>query len=83
MNTTVTLTIFSQDVVHSWWVPKLGGKVDATPGHDAETWFRADEEGTYDGVCAELCGLGHATMRARARVVTEEEFDAWIEEQNA
>ena len=81
VNTTVTLTVFSQDVVHSWWVPKLGGKVDATPGHDAETWFRAEEIGTYDGVCAELCGEGHADMRTRVEVLPVDEYEAWVERQ--
>ena len=83
VNTTVTLRVFSQDVVHSWWVPKLGGKVDATPGHDNETWFRADEVGTYDGVCAELCGEGHADMRTRVEVLPVDEYEAWAEQQTA
>jgi len=80
VNTTVTLKIFSQDVVHSWWVPKMGGKVDATPGHEAETWFRADEEGTYTGVCAELCGEGHADMRTKIVVLPVDEYEAWAEQ---
>ena len=83
VNTTVTLRVFSQDVVHSWWVPKLGGKVDAVPGHDNETWFRAEEEGTYDGVCAELCGEGHADMRTRVEVLPVDEYEAWVEQQTA
>ena len=69
MASPVTLKIFSQDVVHSWWVPKMGGKVDATPGHEAETWLRPYEEGEYEGVCAELCGEGHADMRTRVVVL--------------
>ncbi len=81
VNTTVTLRVFSQDVVHSWWVPKLGGKVDAVPGHDNETWFRAEEEGTYDGVCAELCGEGHADMRTKVVVLPVDEYEAWAEQQ--
>ena len=83
VNTTVTLTLQSADVVHSWWVPKLGGKVDAVPGHVAETWFRADEEGTYDGACAELCGEGHADMRTRVVVLPADEYEAWAEQQVA
>jgi cytochrome c oxidase subunit 2 len=83
VNTTVTLRVFSQDVVHSWWVPKLGGKVDAVPGHDNETWFRATEVGTYDGVCAELCGEGHADMRTRVEVLPVDEYEAWVEQQTA
>ena len=81
VNTTVTLKLFSQDVVHSWWAPKLGGKVDAVPGHESETWFRAEEEGTYDGVCAELCGEGHADMRTKVVVLPVDEYEAWAEQQ--
>jgi cytochrome c oxidase subunit 2 len=81
VNTTVTLKIYSSDVVHSWWVPKLGGKADAVPGHANETWFRADEEGTYEGTCAELCGEGHADMRTRVVVLPADEYEAWAEQQ--
>ena len=63
-NTTVTLNITSSDVHHSWWIPKLGGKADAMPGHTNETWFKITKAGTYEGQCAELCGEGHADMRA-------------------
>ena len=81
VNTTVTLEVYSQDVAHSWWVPKLGGKVDAIPGHDNETWFRAEEEGTYEGACAELCGENHADMRTRVVVLPVDEYEAWAEQQ--
>jgi cytochrome c oxidase subunit 2 len=81
VNTTVTLKIYSSDVVHSWWVPKLGGKADAVPGHTNETWFRADEEGTYEGTCAELSGEGHADMRTRVVVLPADEYEAWAEQQ--
>ena len=81
VNTTVTLKIYSSDVVHSWWLPKLGGKADAVPGHTNETWFRADEEGTYEGTCAELCGEGHADMRTRVVVLPADEYEAWAEQQ--
>jgi cytochrome c oxidase subunit 2 len=81
VNTTVTLKIFSQDVVHSWWVPKLAGKADAVPGHENELWFRAEEEGTYDGVCAELCGEGHADMRTKVVVLPVDEYEAWVARQ--
>ena len=80
---TITLTVKASDVIHSWWIPKLGGKVDAVPGHDNETWFKVDrgEEGIYTGQCAELCGEGHADMLARVRAVTPEEYEAWAEQQ--
>ena len=83
VNTTVTLEIFSSDVVHSWWVPQLGGKADAVPGHTNETWFRADEEGVFEGVCAELCGEGHADMRTRVVVLPVDDYEAWAEKQIA
>ena len=83
VNTTVTLKVYSSDVIHSWWVPKLGGKVDAVPGHVNETWFRAEEEGTYEGTCAELCGEGHADMRTRVVVLPADEYEAWAEQQTA
>jgi cytochrome c oxidase subunit II len=83
--TTVTLDITASDVIHSWWIPKLGGKADAVPGHTNETWFKIPrgEEGVYRGQCAELCGAGHADMRAQVRAVTPEEFEAWSERQRA
>jgi len=70
------------DVIHSWWIPALGGKIDAIPGVTNDTWFRAEREGTYTGQCAELCGLEHARMLASVDVVSREEFDAWLESGN-
>jgi len=67
------------DVIHSWWIPALGGKIDAIPGVTNETWFQAGNEGTYTGQCAELCGLEHAQMLASVEVVSQDEFDAWLE----
>lgn len=69
------------DVIHSWWIPALGGKIDAIPGVTNETWFQAENEGTYTGQCAELCGLEHARMLASVEVVSQDEFDAWLESQ--
>ena len=66
------------DVIHSWWIPSLGGKIDAIPGTTNETWFQAENEGTYSGQCAELCGLEHARMLASVEVVSQDEFDAWL-----
>jgi cytochrome c oxidase subunit 2 len=78
-DTTVVLQVSASDVIHSWWIPDLGGKVDGVPGHVNETWFKipAGKEGVYDGQCAELCGSGHADMRAQVRAVTPDEFEAW------
>jgi cytochrome c oxidase subunit 2 len=80
---TVVLKITSSDVVHSWWIPKLGPKSDAVPGHTNETWFRIDKAGDYVGQCAELCGDNHADMRARVIALPADEFAAWQERQVA
>jgi cytochrome c oxidase subunit 2 len=68
------------DVIHSWWIPALGGKIDAIPGRTNETWFEADNEGVYTGQCAELCGLEHARMLASVEVMSQSAFDAWLEQ---
>ena len=81
VNTTVTLDIESQDVAHAWWIPKLGGKMDALPGYTNHTWFKATEEGVYTGNCTELCGRGHANMTGRVRVVSVPEYEAWLDRQ--
>ncbi len=74
-------TMEALDVIHSFWVPNLGQKMDAVPGIETTINVTPTRTGDFAVVCTELCGLGHATMRARARVVTQTEFDAWIEEQ--
>jgi cytochrome c oxidase subunit 2 len=66
------------DVIHSWWIPALGGKIDAIPGTVNTTWFQADEPGTWTGQCAELCGLYHAKMLATVEVMERAAFDAWL-----
>ena len=71
------------DVIHSWWIPALGGKIDAIPGQVNETWFEAENPGVYKGQCAELCGLEHASMTAQVEVVPQAEFDAWLEKRAA
>ncbi len=80
---TVVLKITSSDVAHSWWIPKLGPKSDAIPGHTNETWFRIDRAGEYVGECAELCGDNHADMRARVIALPADEFAAWQDRQVA
>lgn len=70
------------DVIHSWWIPALGGKLDAIPGRTNETWFQAEREGVFSGQCAELCGLEHAQMLATVDVVSRSEFDAWLQERS-
>ena len=76
-------TMEAVDVIHSFWVPSFGQKMDAVPGIETTILVTPTRTGEFAVVCAELCGLGHATMRAKARVVTQAEFDAWIEEQRA
>lgn len=73
-------TMRSVDVIHSFWVPSFGQKMDAVPGIETTILVTPTRTGDFQVVCAELCGLGHATMRARARVVTQAEFEQWIEE---
>jgi cytochrome c oxidase subunit II len=83
VDTAVHLTIDSTDVVHRWWVPALGGKFDAIPGRSNETWFRADTEGVFEGQSAAFSGPAYPTMRARVRVVSSTDYEAWLEQQAA
>ena len=76
---TVLLDITADDVVHSWWIPQLGGKMDAIPGYRNKTWFKATKPGVYKGQCAELCGRNHANMTARVRAVPFDEYQAWYD----
>ena len=76
--TTVTLDIVSDDVLHSWWIPALGGKFQALPGYHSYTWFRISKPGIYRGQCAILCGRSHARMIASVKAVPPAQFDAWL-----
>jgi len=69
------------DVIHSWWIPALGGKFDAIPGVTNETWFNAEAPGVYRGQCAEFCGIQHAAMKAEVEALPRAEFEAWLEEE--
>jgi cytochrome c oxidase subunit 2 len=84
-DTTVLLEIEASDVIHSWWIPKFGPKMDAVPGHVNESWFKvpAGSEGEYRGQCAELCGPNHADMRAWVKAVTPDEFQTWARNKRA
>jgi cytochrome c oxidase subunit II len=77
--TTVTLDIEAQDVAHSWWIPALGGKADAVPGHTNFTWFKIQKPGVYRGQCAELCGRNHADMVAQVRAIEPAAFKTWLQ----
>lgn len=74
----VRLLFTSNDVVHAWWVPELAIKRDAVPGLINESWFRANEVGTYRGQCAELCGKDHGYMPIVVEVVEPEAYRAWV-----
>jgi cytochrome c oxidase subunit 2 len=74
----VLLTVKSYDVVHSWWIPQLGGKIQAIPGKTNHIWFKADRTGTYYGQCAEFCGLYHEAMHARVIASTDADYRTYI-----
>jgi cytochrome c oxidase subunit 2 len=78
---TITLDIRSNDVQHSWWVPALGGKMDALPGYTNKTWFQVTEPGEWHGQCAELCGRNHANMYAKVIGLPYDEWKAWYDKQ--
>ncbi|MPZ14708.1 MAG: cytochrome c oxidase subunit II [Chloroflexi bacterium] len=82
---TATIEVTSADVIHSFWVPKMGGKVDAIPTRINTMWFTPDAAavGEHFGQCAEFCGLQHANMRMRLFVDTAANFDAWVQQQRA
>jgi len=79
-NTPVDLHLTSEDVVHSFWVPRLGGKLDMLPGRTNVLRLHADEPGTYRGHCAEFCGMGHAHMQFRIIAHEPEAFQQWQQE---
>ncbi len=77
----VELKINSNDVIHSFWIPALNGKKDAVPNRTTDLTLHADDPGTYIGQCTEFCGLSHAYMRQRAIALPQDEFDAWLANQ--
>ena len=80
---TVTLGLTSADVIHSLWVPALGGKVDLVPGRVNHLRVEVEQPGVYRGVCAEFCGDQHAKMALHVVAVAPEEFDRWLTAQAA
>lgn len=74
----VRIVTTANDVIHAWMVPSLGVKQDAIPGFVRDTWFRAEKTGDFYGQCAELCGKEHAYMPIHVKVVTAEEYTAWV-----
>jgi cytochrome c oxidase subunit II len=77
----VRFELRSKDVIHSFWVPKLAGKVDMIPGRNNWKWLRGDEAGYFFGQCAEYCGESHAYMQFRVEVLEEDDFAKWVEQQ--
>lgn len=75
----VAFTVTSTDVIHSFWVPRLGGKIDAIPGHRNTIRLRADTPGQFGGVCAEFCGVGHGPMTFTVEVHPPEAYDGVLE----
>jgi cytochrome c oxidase subunit 2 len=76
----ILVDLKSQDVLHDFFLPNLRIKQDAVPGMRIPVWFRAKEQGTYDLVCAELCGWGHYKMKGRLTVQSREDYKTWLEE---
>jgi len=74
----VRLEVTTPDVAHSWWIPRLGGKIDAIPGRTNTTWFKATKPGVYTGQCAEFCGIQHALMRADVAVVSRADYETFL-----
>jgi cytochrome c oxidase subunit II len=81
-NRVVRLRIIGDDVNHSWWVPALGGKLDAIPGKKNTMTLTPSKLGTFKGQCAEFCGIQHAAMIARVDVLPQNEYDAWVAERH-
>ena len=81
VNRNITFKLQSADVIHSFWIPAMGQKQDVVPGIDTSIVITPTRTGHFPLVCAELCGLGHATMRSPVTVVSQADFDKWVEEQ--
>lgn len=78
VNKKVRVLLTAGDVIHAWWVPELAVKQDAIPGFIRDVWFKSETTGTFRGQCTELCGKDHAFMPIVVKVVTQEEYDAWL-----
>ncbi|HJV96016.1 MAG TPA: cytochrome c oxidase subunit II [Albitalea sp.] len=79
VNKKIRIITTATDVIHAWMVPAFGVKQDAIPGFVRDTWFRAEKVGNYYGQCAELCGKEHAYMPIHVRVLSAEDYTAWVE----
>jgi cytochrome c oxidase subunit 2 len=83
VDTPILLHVTSTDITHRWFIPTLGGQVDAIPGQDVGTWFRADEVGTYHGQSTSFSGSSYATMRAWVHVVTPQAYERFIDQKRS
>ena len=81
VNTKIRFVITADDVIHSWFVPALGWKMDAIPGVVNATWTNITVPGVYRGQCAELCGQDHGFMPIVVKAVSKEDFDQWLADQ--
>jgi len=79
----VHVLVTASDVLHAWTIPSFGSKIDAVPGRINETWFRAEETGIFYGQCSELCGLNHSYMPIVVEVVSQQDYDAWVQTRRA
>lgn len=75
----IVVQVTGADVIHSWTIPSFGVKQDGVPGRLAELWFEAEKEGVYFGQCSELCGKDHSYMPITVKVVSQEEYDKWLD----
>jgi cytochrome c oxidase subunit 2 len=75
----VHMLVTGADVIHAWTIPAFGVKIDAVPGRLNETWFQAEQEGVYFGQCSELCGKDHSFMPITVKVVSQDQYDAWLD----
>lgn len=80
VNKVIRVQVTATDVIHAWTIPAFGAKIDAVPGKLNEIWFEATREGLYYGQCSELCGIRHGFMPIMVEVVSQVEYEAWIEE---
>ena len=83
VNAVVHVLVTASDVLHAWAIPSFGSKIDAVPGRMNETWFRAEQTGIFYGQCSELCGLNHSYMPIVVEVVSQPDYDAWVQTQQA
>ncbi len=83
VNTKIRVLLTSSDVIHAWAVPAFAMKTDAVPGRTNEIWFQAEKTGIFYGQCTELCGAGHGFMPIAVEVVSQEDFDAWVQDAQA